>query len=134
MAELGPVGPWHRKVQLLWTISGNDVPDAEPAAGDKDAPRFGVEAGLVGHVHLHVLADCHVEAGVGERQVGDTPVPDRDPVLQPGQAIEPAGNLAVFLGQVDGGDAALVLIRQEACRSADAAAGVEHVVVAGDLR
>jgi len=60
-------------------------------------------------------------------------VTDRDPVVQPDKPIEPAGCFAVLLGEVDGGYSAPILAGEEAGCPADPAAGVEHLVLPGDL-
>ena len=103
MAEFRSVGPRQRIVGF-GSVTGGDVPDGEPATGDQHPACFAVQAGLVGHVHLNVLAEHDVEAGIGERQVGDVCLPNGDPLVQPDEPVEPAGCFAVFLGQVDGGD------------------------------
>ena len=92
-----------------------------------------IQAGLVGHVHLDVLADDHVEAGFGEGQFCYVSVMDGYPVVQADEPIEPTGCFAVLLGEVDGGDSAAVLVGEEAGCSADPATGVEYFVVAGDF-
>jgi hypothetical protein len=70
-------------------------------------------AGLVGHVHLDVLADYDVKRRVVEGQVGDVTLTDGDPAIQPDELIEPTSSCAVLIGEVDGGDSAAVLVGEE---------------------
>ena len=65
-------GPWERVVDLA-RCAGGDVPDGEPASGDERPACLLIQACLVGHVHLDVLADDHVEAGLGEGQSVTSP-------------------------------------------------------------
>ena len=65
VAQLGPVGPWERVVEAARCARG-DVPDSEAASGDEHPTSLLIEAGLVGHVHLDVLADDRVEAGLAK--------------------------------------------------------------------
>jgi len=132
VAAAGLVGPRQRVVDRSG-LSRGDVPDREAAPGDQDAARLGVQPGLVGDVHLDVLAGHHVEGGVGERQVGHVRLPDGNRLVETGELVEPVGRLTVLAGQVDGGDLAAVLRGEEPGGAADARAGVEHAVRAGDL-
>jgi hypothetical protein len=88
---------------------------------------------LSGHVHLDVLADDHVEAGLGEGQFCRVSLADGYPAVQADQPVEPAGCLAVLLGEVEGGDCAAVLVGEETGGSTDPATGVKYFVVAGDF-
>ena len=73
-----------------------------------------------------MLAEHDVEAGIGERQVGDVCLPNGDPLVQPDEPVEPAGCFAVFLGQVDGGDPVIGgVVGDLARRAADPGARVE---------
>jgi hypothetical protein len=75
----------------------------------------------------------HGEAGLGEGQIRDVSLAYGDPVVQSHESIEPTGCFAVLLGQVDGGDAAAVMVGEEAGGSADPATGVEHLSLTCDL-
>jgi hypothetical protein len=81
-------------------------------------------------VPTDVLADDHVEAGIGEGQFCHVSLTDGDPVVQADESIEPTGCLAVLLGEVDSGDSAAVLVGQKTGCSADPATSVEYFVVA----
>ena len=133
VAAAGLVRPWQREVDFPG-LSRGDVPDGEAAPSDQDPACLGVQAALVGHVHLDVLAGHHVEGGVGERQVGHVRLPDGDRRVKAGELVEPACCLAVLPGQVDGGHLAAVGGGEEPGGPADAGAGVEHPVRAGDPR
>jgi len=131
VAAVGPVGPRHREVEVP-RRSGGDVPDGEAPARDQDPAGLRVQAGLVSHVHLDVLAGHHVEDGVGVRQVGDITLPDADLAVEAGDLVEPAGRLAVLRGQVHRAHLAAVGGGEEPGGPADAGAGVEHAILAGD--
>lgn len=131
VAAVRLVGPRQRVVELPGRACG-DVPDGEAPAGDQDPAGLGVQPGLVGHVHLDVLAGHHLERGVGERQVGDVALPDADLAVEAGELVEPASCLAVLRGQVHGADLAAVGGGEEPGGPADAGACVQHAVLAGD--
>jgi hypothetical protein len=131
VASVRPVGPRHRVVELPWR-SGGDVPDGEAPARDQDPAGLRVQAYLVGHVHLDVLAGHHVEGGVGVRQVSDVALPDADLAVEARDLVEPAGRLAVLRGQVHRAHLAAVCGGEEPGGPADAGARVEHAILAGD--
>jgi hypothetical protein len=81
-AEL--VGPRQWIVEFA-AIAGGDVPYGEPAPTDQYSARFLVQAGLVGHVHLNMLAEDDLEGGVGEGQFGDVCSTNGNPLVQPQQ-------------------------------------------------
>jgi hypothetical protein len=116
----------------LALLTIGDVPDREPAPVGQYPARFLVEAGLFGHVHLHVLAENDVESRVGEGQLGNVCLTNGNPSIQPDKSVEPAGRFAVVLGQVDGSDPATTLVGDVAGSTTDPAARVEHLVVGCD--
>jgi hypothetical protein len=122
VAEFGSVGPGQRIVQLAGS-AGGDIPEGESAAGDEHPARFPVQTGLVGHVHLDVLADDDIEGGVGERQLCDVALMYGDRAVEPDTVVEPPRRLAVLLGQVDRRDVAAVLIGEKPRRSASVRTG-----------
>ena len=71
MAELGSVGPW--QWIFGFAFAKGDVPDGQPVPAGQNPSRFPIKTGLVGYVHLNVLARNDVETGVGEWQIGDIP-------------------------------------------------------------
>ena len=64
-------------------------------------PGLPVQGGLVGHVHLDVLAEHDPKRAIGEEHVGDVRPTDSDPIIKSNKVIEPTGGFAVLLGQVD---------------------------------
>jgi hypothetical protein len=76
-------------------------PRSQPAAARQDPACLLVEESLVGHVHLHVLAEQHGEGRVLERQVRDVCLAHEDPVVKPGKLVEPPCGLTVFPGEGD---------------------------------
>jgi hypothetical protein len=130
VAAVRAIGPGQRVADRPGGARG-DIPDREAAAVGQDPARFRVQTSLIGHVHLDMLADHHVEGGVGERQAGHVALPDVDLLVEAGDRVEPGGCLAVFRGQVDAGHLTAVLAGEEARGPADAGAGVEHPVPAG---
>ena len=131
VALVGVVGPRQRIAEFA-TIARRDVPQCKSAIADKDAACFAIEAGLIGHVHLNMLAEYHVKSGVGERQFGDVGLLHGDPIVQPDEPVEPTSRFAVLFGEIDGGHPAPAPVGEEAGGTADTAAGVQHMVVAGD--
>ena len=133
VAAVWLIGPRQRVVGRSRFARG-DIPDREAAPGDQDAARLGVQARLVCHVHLDMLADYHVKRGVGQRQGGHVRLPDGDLFVEAGDCVEPVGRLAVLRGQVDGGYLAAVGGGKEPRGPPDASTRVEHAVLAGDPR
>ncbi len=127
VAEFGSVGPRQRIPQLA-TLTRCDVPNAKPPAAHQYPAGFLIEAALVGHVHLNVLAEDDSECGVDERQFGDVRLLDGNPIAQFHNVIEPTVDIAILCGQIDGGDAAGVRIGDEASGTADPAARVKYLV------
>jgi hypothetical protein len=76
---------------------------------------------------LNVLAENDVKGAVGEGQCGDVSLANRNPLVQPDEAIEPTGGVAVLLGQIDRGNSATAPIRDEASGAADSGACVEYL-------
>src|ERR1700753_4162015 len=132
MAAFGVVGPGQGIVELA-LIAKCYVPHGESATFGQHPTRFRVQARLVGHVHLDVLADRDVERGAGEGQLGDIRAAHGYPVAQPDKPVEPPTGVAVLLCQVDGGQAATETVGDEAGGAADAAARVEYCAVTCDL-
>jgi hypothetical protein len=128
---VGGVGRPRHRVRDLIGCAG-DVPDCQPAAGREDPVSLGIQPALVGDVHLDVLAEDSVKRAVGEREVGDVTLGDGDPVAYARGRVEPAGGVAVLVGQVDAGHGASVFGGQESRGAADAGAGVQHPLVPGD--
>lgn len=95
----------------------------------KDPVRLRVEQGLVGHVHLNVLAEHQGEGGVLEQQVRDVCLAHADPVVQPGKLVEPPCGRTIFLGEIYGSHVAAAAFGDVAGGSADSAARVEDLVV-----
>src|SRR5208283_2114919 len=89
MAARGFVGPWQRIVEFI-VIANHDVPQGKPSARWQYPSCFGVQARLVGHVHLNVLADHDAEGGVVKRKRGDVCLTNRYPVAQADESIKPA--------------------------------------------
>ena len=131
MTVFGAVGPGHRKVGFA-VLAGDDVPHSQPAAAGQDPACLHVEQSLVGHVHLHVLAEHQGEGRVLERQVRDVCLAHGDPVVKPGKLVEPPCGLTVFLGEIHGDHVAAAASGDVAGCSADTAAGAEDLVVGGD--
>ena len=91
MAARGVIGPRQRIVEFA-PIANRDVPHGKPSAVRQYPARFGVQARLVGHVHLDVLADDDVESAVGEGEFGDVRLTNGYPVVEPDESIEPDGS------------------------------------------
>ncbi len=121
-------GPGHR-VERLAAFARDEVVDAEAAAGLQHPEHLGIEACLVLDVHLHVLADHDVEAGVAERQVERVGLAVGQVVAELDALRQHAGDLDERVADVDAGDPAAVLQGHEARRAADAAADVEHLLL-----
>ena len=70
-------------------IANCDVPQGKPTPVDQHPACFGVQARLVGHVHLNMLADGDIESAVGKRKFGDVCLTNGYPVVQSDESIEP---------------------------------------------
>ena len=79
-----------------------------------------------------MLAEHDPKRAIGEGHVGDVRPADGDLIVKSDKAIEPTGGFAVLLGQVDRRDRAAAPVGDVARGTADPAAGVEYLVLAGD--
>ena len=105
-----------------------DVVEEESAARLEDSRDFAVEGLLVGDVHLDVFGDDDVEGPVGEGEFEGGGVLKVDAVGEVDEVGEFVADRDVLFGEVDAGDAALVLVGEVSCGASEAAADVEDAV------
>src|SRR6516162_3160725 len=133
MAARGFVGPGQWIVEFA-VVANRDVPHGKPSAVRQHPARLGVQARLVGDVHLDVLADGDVESAVGEGEFGHVRLTNGDEVAEADDSVEPTVRFAVFVGEIHGDNGGAVAVGDIARGATDPASGVEDPGAACDLR
>ena len=76
--DAADVGPGRRAVGGGEAVLGDDIGNADPAAGHQDPEHLGEHCGLVGGQVDHAVGDHHIDGRVGEREVLDLALAELD--------------------------------------------------------